>query len=152
MPLLRFEYLPLSNSASIVDSFALQCGFHRNEKRRKLRTGSHRNVAHNTSNNCGYVLTHLNTSFIATLCAGVKATSIWTADFAALISGNPMSLKMYQKKTNALSKCRLVKFRKVSDSVWVSFEMLWFIEKTFKEDWTNKNNFNDNYNYYSAQW
>ena len=69
-------YLPLSNSASIVDSFALQCGFHRNEKRRKLRTGSHRNVAHNTSNNCGYVLTHLNTSFIATLCAGVKATSI----------------------------------------------------------------------------
>ena len=91
-------YLPLSNSASIVDSFALQCGFHRNEKRRKLRTGSHRNVAHNTSNNCGYVLTHLNTSFIATLCAGVKATSIWTADFAALISGNPMSLKMYQKR------------------------------------------------------
>ena len=26
------------------------------------------------------------------------------------------------KKTNALSKCKLVKFREVSDSVWVSFE------------------------------
>ena len=52
------------------------------------------------------------------------------------------------KKTNALSKCRLEKFRKVSDSVWVSFEAV-IIEKTLKENWTNKNNFYDNYNYYS---
>ena len=37
------------------------------------------------------------------------------------------------------------KFRKVSDSVWVSFEA-GVIEKTLKEDWTNKNNFYDNYN------
>ena len=29
------------------------------------------------------------------------------------------------------------KFRKVSDSVWVSFEAV-IIEKTFKDDWTNK--------------
>ena len=43
------------------------------------------------------------------------------------------------------------KFREVSDSVWVSFEAV-IIEKTLKEDWTNKNNFDDNYNYYSAQW
>jgi len=52
------------------------------------------------------------------------------------------------KKTNALSKCRLVKFREVSDSVWVSFEAM-IIEKTLKEEWANKNNFDDNYNYYS---
>ena len=31
---------------------------------------------------------------------------------------------------------------------WVSFEAV-IIEKTLKEDWTNKNNFYDNYNYYS---
>ena len=42
------------------------------------------------------------------------------------------------------------KFREVSDSVWVGFEA-GVIEKTLKEDWTNKNNFDDNYNYYSAQ-
>ena len=37
------------------------------------------------------------------------------------------------------------KFREVSDSVWVSFEAM-IIEKTLKEDRTNKNNFDDNYN------
>ena len=37
------------------------------------------------------------------------------------------------------------KFREVSDSVWVSFEAV-IIEKTLKEEWTNKNNFDDNYN------
>ena len=37
------------------------------------------------------------------------------------------------------------KFREVSDSVWVSFEAV-IIEKTIKEEWTNKNNFYDNYN------
>ena len=37
------------------------------------------------------------------------------------------------------------KFREVSDSVWVSFEAV-IIEKTLKEDWTNENNFYDNYN------
>ena len=37
------------------------------------------------------------------------------------------------------------KFRKVSDSVWVSFEAV-IIEKTLKEDWTNENNFDDNCN------
>ena len=37
------------------------------------------------------------------------------------------------------------KFRKFSDSVWVSFEAV-IIEKTLKEEWTNKNNFDDNYN------
>ena len=37
------------------------------------------------------------------------------------------------KKTNALSKCKLAKFRKVSDSVWVSFEAV-IIEKTLKEE------------------
>ena len=37
------------------------------------------------------------------------------------------------------------KFREVSDSVWVSFEAV-IIEKTLKEDWTNENNFYNNYN------
>ena len=49
------------------------------------------------------------------------------------------------QKTNALSKCKLVKFRKVSDSVWVSFEAV-ITENTLKEEWTSKNNYNDNYN------
>ena len=52
-------------------------------------------------------------------------------------------LKMYQKderRSNVVDK-----FRKVSDSVWVSFEAV-IIEKALKEDWTNKNNFYDNYN------
>ena len=35
-------------------------------------------------------------------------------------------------KSDALSKCKLVKFREVSDSVWVSFEAV-IIEKTIKE-------------------
>jgi len=39
----------------------------------------------------------------------------------------------------------LAKFRKVSDSVWVSFEAV-IIENTLKEERTNKNNFYDNYN------
>ena len=37
------------------------------------------------------------------------------------------------------------KFREFSDSVWVGFGAV-IIEKTLKEDWTNKNNFYDNYN------
>ena len=40
------------------------------------------------------------------------------------------------------------KFRKVSGTVWVSFEAV-TTEKTIKENWTNKKNFDDNYNYYS---
>ena len=39
----------------------------------------------------------------------------------------------------------MVKFREVSDRVWVSFEAV-VREKTLKEEWTNKNNFDDNYN------
>ena len=38
-------------------------------------------------------------------------------------------------------------FREVSNTVWVSFEAV-IIEKTLKEKWTNKNNFDDNYNFY----
>ena len=37
------------------------------------------------------------------------------------------------------------KFRKVSDSVWFSFEAV-IIENTLKEKWTDKNYFYDNYN------
>ena len=37
------------------------------------------------------------------------------------------------------------KFREVSDSVWVSLKAV-IIEKTLKEEWTKKNNSNDNYN------
>ena len=37
------------------------------------------------------------------------------------------------------------KFRKVSDSVWVSFEAV-IIENTLKEEWANTNDFYDNYN------
>ena len=37
------------------------------------------------------------------------------------------------------------KFRAVSNSVWVCFEAV-IIEKTLKEEWTNKTNFDDNYN------
>ena len=36
------------------------------------------------------------------------------------------------------------KLRKFSDSVWVCFEAV-IIEKTLKEEWTNKNHFYDNY-------
>ena len=39
----------------------------------------------------------------------------------------------------------MIKLRKVSDSVWVSFEAV-IIEKTIKEEWMNRNNFDDNYN------
>ena len=42
-------------------------------------------------------------------------------------------LKNVFKKTNALSKCKLDKFREVSDSVWISFEAV-IIEKTLKEE------------------
>ena len=52
---------------------------------------------------------------------------------------------MYKKKTNALSRCKLVKFSEVSDRVWVSFEAV-IIEKTLKEEWTDKKYFDDNYN------
>ena len=45
----------------------------------------------------------------------------------------PLYLKNVLKKTNALSKCKLVKFRKFSDSVWVSFEAV-VTEKTIKEE------------------
>ena len=36
------------------------------------------------------------------------------------------------KKTNAVSKCRLVKFSKVSDSVWVCWKAV-ITKKTIKE-------------------
>ena len=39
----------------------------------------------------------------------------------------------------------LIKLRKVSETVWVSFEAV-IIEKTIKEEWMNRNNFDDNYN------
>ena len=50
---------------------------------------------------------------------------------------------MYKKVTQ--EQCKLVKFKEVSDSIWVSFEAV-IIENTLKEEWTNKNNFDDNYN------
>ena len=37
------------------------------------------------------------------------------------------------KKTNALSKCKLVKFREVSDSVWICLKAV-ITEKTLKEE------------------
>ena len=54
---------------------------------------------------------------------------------------------MYQKderRSNVVEK-----FRKVSDSVWVSFEAV-IIEKTLKEESSQNNHYNDNYNYNSA--
>ena len=36
-------------------------------------------------------------------------------------------------------------FKEVSGTVWISFEAV-IIEKALKEDWTNKNNFYNNYN------
>ena len=39
----------------------------------------------------------------------------------------------------------MVKFREVSDSVWVGFEAV-ITEKTIKEERTNNNNYYDNYN------
>ena len=50
-----------------------------------------------------------------------------------------------KNRRNALSKCKLVKFRKVSDTVWICFEAV-ITEKTIKEEWTDKNNSDDNYN------
>ena len=48
---------------------------------------------------------------------------------------------MYKKRwANVVEK-----FGKVNDIDWVSFEAV-VIENILKEDWTNKNNFNDNYN------
>ena len=52
-------------------------------------------------------------------------------------------LKMYTKKRRRSNVVE--KFREVSDSVWVSFEAV-ITENTLKEEWTNKNNYNDNYN------
>ena len=57
-----------------------------------------------------------------------------------------MNPKNVSKKTNALStKCSLKSLREVSDSVWVSFEAV-IIEKTLKEERTDKKYSNDNYN------
>ena len=47
--------------------------------------------------------------------------------------------------TSDAGAINLIKLRKVSDSVWVSFEAV-IIEKTIKEEWMNRNNFDDNYN------
>ena len=47
-----------------------------------------------------------------------------------------------------MRKCSLQSLERLVYSVWFSFEAV-IIEKTLKEDWTNKNNFYDNYNYYS---
>ena len=43
------------------------------------------------------------------------------------------------KKDDAVSNV-VEKFRDASNTVWM------IIEKTIKEEWTNKNNFDDNYN------
>ena len=42
-------------------------------------------------------------------------------------------LKNVFKKTNALSKCKLAKFRKVSNSVWVCLKAV-ITEKTIKQE------------------
>ena len=54
---------------------------------------------------------------------------------------------MYKKRrrSNVVEK-----FKEVSDSVWVSFEAV-IIENTLKEESSQNNHYNDNYNYYSAQ-
>jgi len=63
-----------------------------------------------------------------------------------LISAWPNTTeKMYKKRRTTLSRCKLVKFSEVSDRVWVSFEAV-IIEKTLKEEWTDKKYFYDNYN------
>ena len=49
---------------------------------------------------------------------------------------------MYKKRRRSNI---IEKFRKVSDSVWVSFEAV-IIEKTIKQEWNDKNDFDDNYN------
>ena len=54
------------------------------------------------------------------------------------------NLKMYikdERRSNVVEK-----FKEVSNTVWIRFEAM-VTEKTFKEEWTNKNNFDDNYNY-----
>ena len=38
------------------------------------------------------------------------------------------------------------KFKEISNTVWIRFEAM-VTEKTLKEKWTNKNYFDDNYNY-----
>ena len=37
------------------------------------------------------------------------------------------------------------KFKEISNTVWIRFEAM-VTEKTLKEKWTNKTNFDDNYN------
>ena len=54
---------------------------------------------------------------------------------------------MYKKDDDS-EQMQLAKFRKVSDSVWVSFEAV-ITEKTLKEKSSKKNYFYDNYSYYS---
>ena len=53
---------------------------------------------------------------------------------------------MYKKRrrSNVVEK-----FKEVSDRVWVSFEAV-IIEKTLKEESSQNNHYNDNYNYNSA--
>ena len=47
--------------------------------------------------------------------------------------------------TSDAGAINLIKLREVSETVWISFEAL-IIEKTIKEEWMNRNNFDDNYN------
>ena len=58
----------------------------------------------------------------------------------------PYVFSVYASCTSLLSNNVVEKFRKVSDSVWVSFEAV-SIENTLKEESTNKNNFDDNIDY-----
>ena len=51
------------------------------------------------------------------------------------------------KKPDAESNV-VEKFRKVSKTVWVCLKAV-ITENTLKVEWMNKNNFYDNYNYYS---
>ena len=53
---------------------------------------------------------------------------------------------MYKKKRRRSSVVE--KFRKVSDSVWICLKGM-IVEKTIKEESSQKNNFYDNYNQYS---
>ena len=52
-------------------------------------------------------------------------------------------LQLYKKSDAGANVVE--KFKEFSNSVWVSFEAV-IIEKTLKEKWIDKNNFDDNYN------
>ena len=61
---------------------------------------------------------------------------LFVKQFRAIVKSavvNDLFSKNQKKRRNALSKCKLVKFRKVSDIVWVSLEAV-VVEKTIKEE------------------